>query len=40
MDAPPIPPLSHLTGAMPTGFGDGTAEAEMPASAWLGNRPG
>jgi uncharacterized protein (TIGR00369 family) len=39
-DAPPIPPLSHLTGALPTGFGDGTAEAEMPATAWLGNLAG
>jgi uncharacterized protein (TIGR00369 family) len=32
--APP-PPLRHLTGARPTGFGDGTAEAEMPLSGWL-----
>jgi len=31
----PPPPLSRLTGAMPTGFGTGTAEARMPASAWL-----
>jgi uncharacterized protein (TIGR00369 family) len=31
----PPPPLSHLTGAVPTRFGDGTAEAEMPASGWL-----
>jgi uncharacterized protein (TIGR00369 family) len=31
----PPPPLSHLTGAMPSGFGSGTAEARMPASAWL-----
>src|SRR3954464_9885980 len=31
----PPPPLSHLTGALPTRFGDGTAEGEMPASAWL-----
>ena len=37
---PPIPPLTHLTGAFPTGFGDGTAEAEMPASAWLANDTG
>jgi uncharacterized protein (TIGR00369 family) len=31
----PPPPLAHLTGAIPTGFGTGTAEARMPASAWL-----
>ena len=31
----PPPPLYHLTGAIPTGFGSGTAEAEMPASGWL-----
>ena len=31
----PPPPLAHLTGAMPTGFGTGTAEARMPASPWL-----
>jgi uncharacterized protein (TIGR00369 family) len=31
----PPPPLRHLTGAMPTGFGTGTAEARMPASPWL-----
>src|SRR5919201_741125 len=31
----PPPPLTHLTGAIPTGFGSGTAEARMPASAWL-----
>jgi uncharacterized protein (TIGR00369 family) len=31
----PPPPLSHLTGARPTGFGSGTAEAQMPASGWL-----
>src|SRR4051794_27556837 len=31
----PPPPLSHLTGARPTGFGSGTAEARMPASQWL-----
>ena len=31
----PPPPLSHLTGARPTGFGSGTADAEMPASGWL-----
>jgi uncharacterized protein (TIGR00369 family) len=31
----PPPPLAHLTGARPTGFGSGTAEAEMPASGWL-----
>jgi uncharacterized protein (TIGR00369 family) len=36
----PPPPLHHLTGAMPTGFGDGTAEAEMPASGWLCNSVG
>jgi uncharacterized protein (TIGR00369 family) len=32
----PRPPLFHLTGARPTGFGSGTAEAQMPASGWLG----
>jgi uncharacterized protein (TIGR00369 family) len=31
----PPPPLAHLTGAMPAGFGTGTAEARMPASPWL-----
>jgi uncharacterized protein (TIGR00369 family) len=35
-----VPPLSHLTGAVPTGFGDGTADAVMPASAWLTNDAG
>ena len=34
----PPPPLSHLTGARPTGFGAGTADAEMPASGWLAAR--
>lgn len=36
----PPPPLHYLTGAMPTVFGDGTAEAEMPASGWLRNSSG
>ncbi len=36
----PPPPLSHLTGAVPTRFGDGTAEAEMPASGWLASSTG
>jgi uncharacterized protein (TIGR00369 family) len=36
----PRPPLARLTGAMPTGFGDGTAEACMPATAWLANDAG
>lgn len=36
----PTPPLYHLTGARPTGFGDGTADAEMPASGWLTNSAG
>ncbi len=36
----PPPPLSHLTGAVPTGFGEGTAEAEMPASGWLASSTG
>jgi uncharacterized protein (TIGR00369 family) len=31
----PPPPLTHLTGAIPTAFGSGTAEAQMPASGWL-----
>src|SRR5881396_3111906 len=31
----PPPPLFHLTGARPTGFGSGTADAQMPASGWL-----
>lgn len=35
-----LPPVTHLTGAKPTGFGDGTAEAEMPASGWLLNSAG
>jgi uncharacterized protein (TIGR00369 family) len=36
----PWPPLYHLTGARPTGFGEGTAEAEMPATGWLTNSAG
>jgi uncharacterized protein (TIGR00369 family) len=36
----PAPPLSHLTGALPVRFGDGTADAEMPASGWLLNSAG
>jgi len=36
----PLPPLTHLTGARPTSIGDGTADAEMPASAWLVNSAG
>jgi uncharacterized protein (TIGR00369 family) len=36
----PPPPLTHLTGAAPAGFGDGTAEAEMPASEWLASSTG
>jgi uncharacterized protein (TIGR00369 family) len=36
----PPPPLHHLTGARPTTFGEGTAEAEMPASGWLCNPAG
>ena len=36
----PPPPLRHLTGAMPTGFGTGTAEAKMPASPWLASSSG
>jgi uncharacterized protein (TIGR00369 family) len=31
----PPPPLFHLTGAKPIGFGSGTAEAQMPGSPWL-----
>jgi uncharacterized protein (TIGR00369 family) len=31
----PPPPLTHLTGAVPTAFGSGTSEAQMPASGWL-----
>jgi uncharacterized protein (TIGR00369 family) len=38
--ASPAPPLSHLTGARPVSFGEGTAVAEMPASAWLLNSAG
>jgi uncharacterized protein (TIGR00369 family) len=34
------PPLYHLTGSRPTGFGEGTAEAEMPATGWLTNPAG
>ena len=34
------PPLTHLTGARPTRFGSGTAEAEMPASGWLASSTG
>ena len=36
----PPPPLFHLTGARPTGFGTGTADADMPASGWLLNSAG
>lgn len=36
----PAPPLFHLTGARPVKFGDGTAEAEMPAHGWLANSAG
>lgn len=36
----PLPPLTHLTGSRPTRVGDGTAEAEMPASEWLENSAG
>jgi uncharacterized protein (TIGR00369 family) len=36
----PAPPLFHLTGARPTRFGEGTADAEMPASPWLLNSAG
>ncbi len=36
----PTPPLYHLTGARPTGSGDGTADAEMPATIWLTNSAG
>jgi uncharacterized protein (TIGR00369 family) len=36
----PPPPLTHLTGAVPIGFGDGTADAEMPASGWLASSTG
>lgn len=40
MQGSPPPPLFHLTGAEPVRFGDGTAEAEMPASPWLLNSAG
>jgi uncharacterized protein (TIGR00369 family) len=36
----PPPPLYHLTGAQPVRFGEGTADAEMPASPWLLNSAG
>ena len=36
----PPPPLFHLTGARPTSFGKGTADAEMPATPWLLNSAG
>jgi uncharacterized protein (TIGR00369 family) len=36
----PTPPLYHLTGSRPTGFGDGTSDAEMPATGWLTNAAG
>ena len=36
----PAPPVYHLTGAAFTGFGDGTAESQMPASPWLANSAG
>jgi uncharacterized protein (TIGR00369 family) len=34
------PPLTYLTGARPTAFGAGTADAEMPASGWLASSTG
>jgi uncharacterized protein (TIGR00369 family) len=34
------PPLFHLTGARPTNFGSGTADAEMPATGWLASSSG
>ena len=34
------PPLTHLTGARPTNFGSGTADAEMPATGWLASSGG
>ena len=34
------PPLTHLTGGRPTSVGDGTADAELPASGWLVNSAG
>jgi uncharacterized protein (TIGR00369 family) len=36
----PAPPLFHLTGSRPVSFGEGTADAEMPASGWLANSAG
>ncbi len=36
----PLPPLSHLTGAVPNAVGEGTAGAVMPASPWLVNSAG
>ncbi len=36
----PAPPLHHLTGATPSKFGAGTAEATMPATGWLLNSAG
>lgn len=35
-----MPPLYHLTGSRLTKVGDGTADAEMPATAWLTNSAG
>jgi uncharacterized protein (TIGR00369 family) len=35
-----LPPLTHLTGARPARVGDGTADAEMPATDWLLNSAG
>lgn len=39
-DREAAPPLFHLTGARPTRWGAGTADAEMPASGWLVNSAG
>lgn len=36
----PRPPLNRLTGAMPSRFGSGTADADMPATDWLLNSAG
>ena len=36
----PAPPLSDLTGIMPTAAGEGTAEFTMPATGWLASPTG
>jgi uncharacterized protein (TIGR00369 family) len=36
----PRPPISHLTGIEPTGYGDGTATLRLPCTQWLASPAG